>query len=1048
MRQLTRSLFFVCFSILLSGQAKSPTLFDGLEWRLIGPFRGGRCVAVSGIPGGGTTFYFGSVNGGVWKSDDAGAVWSPLFDLQPVGSIGALAVSPSDPNVIYAGTGESDIRSDLASGDGVYKSLDGGKTWTNIGLKDTRQISRIVIHPSNPNMVFVAALGHAYGPNAERGIFLSVDGGASWKHVLDKGPQIGAADLAIATDRPEIMFAAMWEAHRPPWSTYAPIAGSGSGVFRSTDGGSSWQQISGGGFPEAPIGRVGLAISPGTNGRRIYAVVEADAAKAGLYRSDDGGHSWMRVNNDSRLTSRGWYFSSITADPNDPDVLYVPNVAFYKLTEGGKTLTVLRGAPGGDDYHQVWIDPADTRHMVLGSDQGTTVTLNGGKTWSTWYNQPTAQFYHVIADNAVPYHVYGAQQDSGTAATASSTTHGQIDSRDWFSVGGSESGYIAPDPSDPNIFFISDVFGGVGRLDRRTMQTQNIAPWPVPGFGSEIADRKFRDPWTPVLVFSPAQQNALYLGTQYVMRTIDGGLHWEAISPDLTGADQQLTSKARGDKVQVTVENAKQLGYGVVYTIAPSPLSAGQIWAGSDTGLIHLTRDGGKNWANVTPPAISPWAKITLIEASHFAAGKAYAAVDRHRLDDLHPYLYRTRDFGKTWTSIVAGIPDSAFLNCIREDPKREGLLFAATEIGVYVSFDDGDHWASLKSNMPVTSVRDIAVHGDDLIAATHGRAFWVLDNITPLRQIRDTAESADVRFYKPAVAVRMKSDLFVGTPLPPDEPQAKNPPAGVYLDYFLPQNVSSPLTLEIFDSQGMAVRQFSTAEKAPSLPANLPVAPRWLPRPQVLSTQAGMHRFVWDLRFARNSSDISIGGDDEEGEPAVGPLVLPGTYTAKLSVNGHVYSQPIQVVMDPRVTATSAELEDQFQWAEQAFDAMMEAKNNVAQLQALQVALGKVHASSGQGSLAAAIKAAQEKSGSILTGGDLGREQGLQSSSRALSIVLSAVESADRTPPAQVIELYRQSTKVLQARLAEWNAMKQKFLPALNRQLQSAGQPAIQLAM
>ncbi|MBV8570258.1 MAG: hypothetical protein JO319_06580, partial [Acidobacteriaceae bacterium] len=539
MRQLTRSLFFVCFSILLSGQAKSPTLFDGLEWRLIGPFRGGRCVAVSGIPGGGTTFYFGSVNGGVWKSDDAGAVWSPLFDLQPVGSIGALAVSPSDPNVIYAGTGESDIRSDLASGDGVYKSLDGGKTWTNIGLKDTRQISRIVIHPSNPNMVFVAALGHAYGPNAERGIFLSVDGGASWKHVLDKGPQIGAADVAIATDRPEIMFAAMWEAHRPPWSTYAPIAGPGSGVFRSTDGGSSWQQISGGGFPEAPIGRVGLAISPGTNGRRIYAVVEADAAKAGLYRSDDSGHSWTRVNNDSRLTSRGWYFSSITADPNDPDVLYVPNVAFYKLTEGGKTLTVLRGAPGGDDYHQVWIDPADTRHMVLGSDQGTTVTLNGGKTWSTWYNQPTAQFYHVIADNAVPYHVYGAQQDSGTAATASSTTHGQIDSRDWFSVGGSESGYIAPDPSDPNIFFISDVFGGVGRLDRRTMQTQNIAPWPVPGFGSEIADRKFRDPWTPVLVFSPAEQNALYLGTQYVMRTIDGGLHWEAISPDLTGADQQ-----------------------------------------------------------------------------------------------------------------------------------------------------------------------------------------------------------------------------------------------------------------------------------------------------------------------------------------------------------------------------------------------------------------------------------------------------------------------------------------------------------------------------
>ncbi len=548
MQIFARLLFGVCFCLLLNAQQVFPELFKSLQWRLIGPFRGGRSIAVSGVPGGGTTFYFGSVNGGIWKSDDAGAVWTPLFDGQPIGSIGALAVSPSDPNVIYAGTGESDIRSDLASGDGVYKSTDGGKTWLNIGLKHTRQISKIVVHPRNPNIVWVAALGHAYGPNPERGIFLSENGGSTWKHVLDKGPSVGAADIAIATDHPEILFAAIWEAHRPPWSTYAPIGGPGSAVFKSTDGGASWQPVSGHGFPDGPLGRIGLAISSGTNGQRIYAAIEAERSKAGLYRSDDCGQSWTRVNSDPRITSRGWYFNSITADPNNPDIVYDPNVAFYKLSDGGKTLTIIRGAPGGDDYHQVWVDPADSRHMVLGSDQGTTVTLNGGTTWSTWYNQPTAQFYHVIVDNAVPYHVYGAQQDSGTAATPASTTHSQIDLRDWFSVGGSESGYIAPDPADSDIFYITDTFGSVGRLDRRTMQTQNIAPWPLPGFGTEINERKYRDPWTPVIVFSPVQHNALYLGTQYVMRTLDGGLHWDRISPDLTGADTALTSKPRGSR--------------------------------------------------------------------------------------------------------------------------------------------------------------------------------------------------------------------------------------------------------------------------------------------------------------------------------------------------------------------------------------------------------------------------------------------------------------------------------------------------------------------
>lgn len=1001
---------------------------------------------MSGVAGGGTTFYFGAVNGGIWKSDDAGAVWAPIFDGQPVASIGALAVSPSNPNIVYAGTGESDIRSDLASGDGVYKSIDGGKTWKNIGLKDTRQISRIVVHSRNPDIVLVAALGHAYGPNPERGIFLSLDGGATWKHVLDKGPAIGAADLAIASDRPDVLFAAMWEAHRPPWSTYAPIAGSGSGLFRSTDGGSTWQRVSGNGFPDGPLGRIGLAISPGTNGQRIYAAIEADATKGGLYRSDDCGDSWTRINGDPRTTSRGWYFNSITADPNDPNVLYVPNVAFYKVTDGGKTLTIIRGAPGGDDYHQVWVDPADSRHMVLGTDQGATVTLNGGNTWSTWYNQPTAQFYHVITDNAVPYHVYGAQQDSGTAATATSTTHGQIDLRDWFSVGGSESGYIAPDPTDADIFYITDTFGSVGRLDRRTMQTQNISPWPLPGFGTEIADRKYRDPWTPALVFSPVQHNALYLGTQYVMRTLDGGLHWEQISPDLTGADSLLISKTRGIKQPVTVDNAKQLGYGVVYTIAPSPLNAGEVWAGSDTGLVHLTRNFGKSWMNVTPPDILLWSKITQLEVSHFTGGEAYAAVDRHRLDDLRPYLYRTRDYGKNWTPIVSGIDNNAFLNCIREDPKRKGLLFAATETGVYVSFDDGDRWDSLKLNMPVTSIRDIAVHGDDLIVATHGRSFWVLDDISPLREMNDSIKSAEVWFFKPVRAVRMKSDIFVGTPLPPDEPQARNPALGAYLDYSLHEDATGSVELEIVDSQGKPVRHFSSTDKQPQPQTNLPIAPRWFTKPQMLSSEAGMHRFIWDLRFGRSGTNVAADSDDEGEQSWVGPLVLPGSYTAKLTVNGHVYTQQLRVVMDPRIRATPAELQDQFRWGQRAFDKVIEGRQGVLQIQALQLALDKIHSS--EASLTAAVKTAQENSGRILTGAELGRDQGLQTASRSFSIVLSAVESADRTPPAQVIELYRQSETILQARLAEWNRFKKNTLPDLNRRLQSAGLAVIQLSM
>ncbi len=570
MQHIARFLLTVLFCFAISGQSVSPSLFSGLEWRLIGPFRGGRAVAVTGVSGNASTFYFGAAGGGIWKTTDAGTVWTPVFDRQRVASIGALEVAPSDPNVLYAGTGESDIRSDLGSGDGVYKSVDAGSTWANVGLRNTRQISRIVVSPQDPKVVFVAALGHAYGPNDDRGVFRSTNGGETWERVLDRGPNVGAADLAMAMDAPNILFAAMWEAHRPPWSTYAPLTGPGSGLFRSTDAGKNWTQLTGRGLPSGEWGRVGIAIARGTRGKRIYAAIEAK--NPGIYRSDDGGDTWNLVNSDARVISRPWYFNCITADPNDPNVLYVPNVSLYKLSEGGKTLSIVRGAPGGDDYHQLWIDPANSLYMVLGTDQGTSVTINGGATWSTWYNQPTAQFYHVITDNDFPYHVYGAQQDSGTAATASRTDHGEIDARDWFTVGGSESGYIAPDPKDPNIFYVSGTYGELSRFDRRMMQSQNIAPWPNTSFGTAMEDRKYRDPWTPVLVFSPVEPHALYLGTQYIMKTLDGGLHWQTISPDLTGASKEKTSVPA--KAPPTLENARARGYGVVYTIAPSRLDA------------------------------------------------------------------------------------------------------------------------------------------------------------------------------------------------------------------------------------------------------------------------------------------------------------------------------------------------------------------------------------------------------------------------------------------------------------------------------------------
>ncbi len=980
-----RFLLACVLPLVLAAQTVPEKLFDGLRWRLIGPFRGGRTEAATGVPGDPNTFYFGAAGGGIWKTTDAGTVWRPVFDGQRISSIGAIEVAPSDPNVVYAGTGETDLRSDIGFGDGVYKSSDGGATWKNVGLRDTRQIGRILVHPTNPNIVYVAALGHAYGPNEERGVFRSTDGGQTWRKVLYQGPDVGAVDLAWAAEDPQTIYATLWNARRPPRIQYAPNQGPGSGLYKSTDGGENWTHLSGSGLPGSQWRRAGVAVASGMAGRRVYALI--DAAGGGLFRSDDGAKSWVLAGKDPRITERGWYFGRVTVDPGNPDTVYVPSIALYRSTDRGETFTVVRGAPGGDDYHLLWIDQKAPSRMILATDQGVTISVDGAKTWSTWYNQPTAQFYHVITDNQFPYVVYGTQQDSGSVAIASRTNHGEITEKDWHSVGGSESGYVAPDPSDPNIVYVAGVYGGLTRFDKRTAQGQNITPWPLFHFDADLPNWKYRYPWTPPLVFSLVERGTLYFGSQYLMKTTDGGSSWQEISPDLTGKEK----------------------LGVIFSIAPSPLEAGEIWAGSDTGLLHLTRDGGKTWADVTPQAVSEWSKMSYVEASHFDAGTAYVAADRHRLDDYKPHLFRTRDYGKSWTAITEGIDEPAFVNAIREDPVRRGLLFAATELGVYVSFDDGGHWQSLQFNLPATSVRDLVIHGDDLVIATHGRSFWIMDDMSVLRQTGSKVASATAWLYRPADAIRTSHEGFLGTPLPPEIPKAANPPEGAILDYYL-ASAQNEVKLEILDDKRQVIRRYASTDKLPDPDRSRAIADEWIARPQRLTGRAGMNRFVWDLRFG-------------EGDKT-GPQVLPGIYQARLTAAGETLSQPVKVVLDPRSTAPSADLESQLDLGLKAWRESQKAADAIAQVRAARAHLNDLRLkASGNASAGTVLPQVEELDSDIeRIGKDLGK------ANAALTAVLEVAESADRRPPAQASELLAQADQELATALGKWEEAKRQI--------------------
>jgi photosystem II stability/assembly factor-like uncharacterized protein len=1016
------------------GQQFEPRLFGELRWRMIGPFRGGRTVAASGVRGEANVFYMAANNGGVWKTTDFGHTWNPVFDDQPTGSVGALAVAPSNPNVLYVGSGEGLQRPDLSTGDGIYRSADGGKTWKNVGLRDGQQISAILVDPRNPDRVFVAVLGHPYGANAERGVFRSLDGGQTWEKVLYRDENTGAVALAFDPGNAQTIFADLWSSRQGPWENGA-WEGPGSGLYKSRDGGTTWHPLTKG-LPTSQqgLGRIGLTVAP-SKARRMYAVVDARQG-GGIYRSDDAGETWRLHNTEARLWGRGSDFAEIKVDPQNPDVVYVANTSTYRSVDGGKTFTAFKGAPGGDDYHIIWINPDDSRIILLASDQGAIVTVNGGQTWSSWYNQPTAQFYHVSTDTQFPYWVYGAQQESGSAAVISRGPHGHITFRDWHPVGIEEYGYVAADPLNPNL-----VYGGkISRYDRTTGQTQNIAP-------EAIRSGKYRFLRTAPVLFSPVDPRVLFFAGNVLFKTTNGGDSWEVISPDLSRPTPEVPASIG---VFRTPELARMPRRGVIYTVAPSYRDANVIWAGTDDGLIHHTADGGKTWHDVTPPGLTAWSKVSLMDAGRFDPATAYAAVNRIRLDDLRPHIYRTHDSGKSWQEVVKGLPRNAPVNVVREDPVRRGLLFAGTETAVFVSFNDGDDWQPLRLNMPATSIRDLVIHDDDLVVGTHGRSFWILDNITPLRQLGPQVASADTFLFKPQTAYRVRWNLNTDTPLPPEEPAGKNPPDGAIIDYYLRADAAMPVTLEIIDQAGQLVRRYSSADQPePVVEKDLDIPTYWLRPAQILWAKAGMHRFVWDLHYpppegGRRSYPIAAIYRDTPSMPQ-GPWVLPGTYTVKLTC-GRTVTQPLVIRMDPRVKTSAEGLAQQFTIAKRSWDGMRTAQAALVQIREQRARLKEMRVQAAKGAAGDAIEALDQKLARLegqrptRRGGgrraaasgasNLGRVQG------ELGQLLELVNESDAAPTTQAIAAFDQTQRTLTELLARWQQLQDKELKQVSERV------------
>jgi photosystem II stability/assembly factor-like uncharacterized protein len=900
------------------------------RWRLVGPFRAGWATAVAGVEGQPTTFYFGGAGGGVWKTTDAGLTWRGLMQNERASAIGALAVAPSDPRVIYAGTGQPDARYDIMAGEGVFRSRDGGETWTGAGLAESRHVGAILVHPRDADRVLVAALGHVFGPGPERGVFLTRDGGRSWQHVLQTPDSVGAVDLAWDPLRPEVVYASTWQIRLHPWLDYfMPQAGRGSGVWRSEDGGEHWRRLAGG-FPEGRVGRIGLAVSRGSGGRVVYACVQVyappgagDAApKSGLYRTLDGGEHWQLVNADGGLGSG--YFGRIWVSPGNDSLLYAAGRSLRVSRDGGRHFEVMRGSPGGDDYHALWIDPGDERRMIAGSDQGAAVTLTGGGSWSSWYNQPTGQFYHLAADERFPYHLYSGQQDNGTVEIASRGAYGVIEERDWHPVGGDERDYMVPKPGDLRTVYGSGLGGSVSLFDEETRQSADVSPWPLNSYAADPVTVRYRYTWITPLVTSPLPPHAIYLGAQVLFRSLDDGRHWDTLSPDLSGRVEGAAPCRDPSPL-----DARRCGYGVIFSIAPSPTDTSELWVGTDDGLVKRTADGGAHWLDVTPPGAPAWGIVSSIDLSPLEPGTAYVAMDTHRLDRFAPVAFKTTDRGGTWRPITRGLPADEFVAVVRCDRKQRGLLYAGTNRSVYVSFDDGGSWQLLASGLPTTWMRDLLLHDNDLLLATQGRGIWALDDVSPLRGIAAGATRDAVHLFAPAAAVRLRTSESHDTPPPPETPLGQNPPTGAVVDYWLAGTASGPVTLTITEASGRVVRRFRSDDPPESLRVDVYFEKAWLQPGTRLGTRSGMHRFVWDLRYQRPAArrfQHTIAAVRTGGTPALplGPFVLPGRYTLTLSAGGRTQSRPLEVRMDPRLSVDAAALAEQLRLS-QAIDSTLQ---------------------------------------------------------------------------------------------------------------------------
>jgi photosystem II stability/assembly factor-like uncharacterized protein len=1037
----TAAAFLVAAQLLCStpvaAQAVDPRLYRSLHWRLLGPFRAGWASTVAGVPDKPDTFYFGAAGGGVWKTDDAGRTWMSLFDTGSSSAIGSIAVAPSNPEIIYVGAGQPEPRYDVEAGRGVYRSSDGGRTWSNLGLADTRYIGRIWVSPTDPNTVLVAAVGHFFGPSDARGIYRSTNGGKSWSHVLAPGEWVGANDIASDPLHPHTLFASAWEARQWPWQSYfTEISGPGSTIYRSDDGGVHWKRLSGGGWPSGPLGRINVQVTRKGGNLRVYAVIDSKS-NGGLWRSDDGGAHWRRVNSEKAFASN--YFNRFTVDPRDPDVVYMMGQSMRRCDRGGERCEIFRGSPGGDDYHQIWINPKHPERMIEGSDQGAAVTVNGTATWSDWYNQPTGQFYHLATDNRFPYWVYSGQQDSGTVAIASRSDYGALNWRDWHPVGGDERDYDIPDPVDPDIVYGSGLGGHVSRWDARTGQVTDVSPWPVSNYGLRPTTVKHHFHWVTPLVASQAGPPALYLGGEVVFRSLDRGDNWSIISPDLTGK----VAGAQRCTDDIAIADAMACGYGTITSIEPSPNAPAELWVGTDSGLVSVTRDGGGHWTHLPLPGVRPWSKISSIDLSVSDPAVAYVAVDGQRLDDFTPHVFRTHDGGRNWSEIDRGLPSDQIVSVVRADPIRPGLLYAGTETGVFASFDDGESWQPLQQNLPTAWARDLTIHGDDLVVATQGRAIWVLSDLALLRQLTPTSSAAAVQLFTPAPAPHVRVDNNHDTPLAPETPVGENPPEGAVIDYWLASPAKGPVTLEIRDSNGALVRRFSSADQPLEMSAERYFAADWVkPRP-VLATTPGQHRWVWDLRRERpraveyNYTIAAVWGLDTPLLPQ-GQMVAPGRYTVVLNVDGREQRAPLDVVADPRVTGADYAAANAF--SQSLYAPLAQAWQGYAEMKAAREALGarikQIHDPA---------KAAEANALAAKLEPPTDPNAGFKGESGVLAALETSAEASDAPPTQATFATAQETIANVERDWQAWQQLKSKELSQLNGRLVAAGlQPIV----